>query len=61
MPDVSNGKSTDAFVHSQSICDLNTGERGIEGEAKEIFIKSIVNIGFSKEVVMLKKTRCADL
>lgn len=27
-------ESAEAFVHSQSICDLNTGEKGIEGEAK---------------------------
>lgn len=41
-------ESADAFVHSQSICELNTGERGIEGEEKEIFTKSTVNIGLSK-------------
>lgn len=48
-------QSADAFVRSQSICGLNTGGKGIEGEAKAVFTKSIVNIGLSKEVVMLSK------
>lgn len=42
---------------------MYTGERGIEGEAKAIFTKLVVNIGFSEDVFLLyvKQLKCVGL